>query len=67
MRTAIATLAVNVLLVLPMSFGADVWVDNRSGSDANPGSRAAPFKSAAHALRQIKPGTTLHLRPTAEP
>ncbi|RME69548.1 MAG: right-handed parallel beta-helix repeat-containing protein [Verrucomicrobia bacterium] len=41
------------------------------GSDANPGTEAAPWRTPAHALRQLQPGDTLifadGIYPTSEP
>ena len=38
------------------------FVDAARGDDAAAGSRAAPWKTLAHALRQLEPGDTLYLR-----
>ena len=46
----------------PLAAGPKLFVDAAKGSDANAGSQAAPWKSLAHATRQLKPGDTLYLR-----
>ena len=46
----------------PLADGAKKFVDASRGDDAADGSQAAPFKSLAHALRQLQPGDTLYLR-----
>lgn len=46
----------------PLAVGPKLFVDAARGSDANAGSQAAPWKSLAHATRQLKPGDTLYLR-----
>lgn len=42
--------------------GPKHFVDAARGNDTNAGSQAAPWKSLAHATRQLKPGDTLYLR-----
>lgn len=51
---------------MPMSSGAGgtFWVDNRSGSDSNPGTRTAPFASINHALETVPTaGSIINVRP----
>ena len=38
------------------------FVHPRNGSDKNDGSRKSPWKTLAHAVKQLKPGETLYLR-----
>jgi hypothetical protein len=42
--------------------GPKRFVDAVRGDDADDGSEKAPWKTLAHALRQLKPGDTLYLR-----
>jgi hypothetical protein len=44
-----------------------LWVDNVRGADNNPGSEEKPFFSIDRGLKQLKPGMTLHVLPTAKP
>ena len=46
----------------PLTSGPKLFVDAARGNDANAGSERAPWKSLAHATRQLKPGDTLYLR-----
>lgn len=46
----------------PLAAGPKHFVDAARGNDANAGSQAAPWKSLAHATRQLKPGDTLYVR-----
>lgn len=46
----------------PLAAGPKLFVDVARGNDANAGSPAAPWKSLAHATRQLQPGDTLFLR-----
>ena len=41
---------------------AERFVDAAKGNDTAAGTEAAPWKTLAHALRQLKPGDTLYLR-----
>lgn len=66
-RSPVVALALMLPWAVPTAWGAELWVDNCGGNDANAGSRAAPFQSVARAVRELKPGTILHLQPTAEP
>lgn len=45
-----------------MASGPKLFVDAARGSDANPGSAKAPWKSLTFAVHQLKPGDTLYLR-----
>jgi len=49
-------------LKAPLAAGMKLFVDSAKGDDARDGSEAAPWKTLAHALRQLKPGVTLYLR-----
>ncbi len=42
--------------------GPKLFVDSTRGDDGVAGSEEAPWKTLAHALRQLKPGDTLYLR-----
>lgn len=42
--------------------GPKHFVDAARGNDTNAGSEAAPWKTLAHATRQLQPGDTLYLR-----
>jgi parallel beta helix pectate lyase-like protein len=46
----------------PMEGGAARFVDAAKGDDGNPGSRAEPWKTLAHALKHSTAGETLYLR-----
>ncbi|HUG20864.1 MAG TPA: hypothetical protein VMM56_17880 [Planctomycetaceae bacterium] len=46
----------------PLGEGPAKFVDSNKGDDAHDGSEARPWKSLHHALRELKPGTTLCLR-----
>lgn len=46
----------------PAGDGPVMYVDPQKGDDAADGSLAKPWRTLDHALRQLKPGTTLHLR-----
>ncbi|MDB5337608.1 MAG: hypothetical protein JWN70_3227 [Planctomycetaceae bacterium] len=47
----------------PLAEGPSFFVDSTSkGDDANDGSQLHPWKTIAHATRQLKPGDTLYLR-----
>jgi len=44
-----------------MNSGPAFFVDPNKGDDANPGSKENPWKTLAHAVKQLKPGDTLYL------
>ncbi len=44
-----------------------LYVDNQHGDDAHPGSREQPFATIDRAVRELRPGTTLHVLPTPTP
>ena len=46
----------------PLADGAKRFVDAARGDDAANGSEQTPWKTLAHALRQLRPGDTLYLR-----
>ena len=46
----------------PLTAGPKLFVDAARGNDASAGTQVAPWKSLAHATRQLKPGDTLYLR-----
>ena len=46
----------------PLATSPKHFVDSARGNDTNAGSERAPWKSLAHATRQLKPGDTLYLR-----
>jgi hypothetical protein len=46
----------------PLADGPKLYVDPARGNDTNPGSADAPWKTLAHAVRQLKAGDTLYLR-----
>jgi hypothetical protein len=46
----------------PLANGPRLFVDAMRGDDGNQGTEQAPWKTLAHALRQLKPGDTLYLR-----
>lgn len=46
----------------PLGDGPAYYVDVKHGSDQGNGSQAKPWKTLAHAVRQLKPGDTLCLR-----
>lgn len=46
----------------PVAPGPGRYVDAAKGSDANDGSRQRPWKSIAHAVKQLHAGDTLYLR-----
>src|SRR5579862_9104115 len=46
----------------PKAEGPALFVDAVRGSDTNPGSEQAPWKTVQHALSQLAPGDTLYLR-----
>jgi hypothetical protein len=46
----------------PLAGGPKLYVDAARGDDRNAGTAATPWKTLAHALRQLKPGDTLYLR-----
>ena len=46
----------------PLAVGSNLFVDAARGNDTGAGSQAAPWKSLAHATRQLQPGDTLYLR-----
>ena len=45
----------------PLADGPGYFVHPTKGDDAAAGTRAAPWKSLAHAVRRLKPGDTLRL------
>ena len=45
-----------------LATGPKLFVDAARGRDGNAGTEKAPWKSLAHATRQLKPGDTLYLR-----
>ena len=55
--TAMATVAVEVT-----SPDADSYYVSTTGSDANPGTETAPWRTIAHGLEQLQPGQTLFVR-----
>ena len=71
MKRKLTPFAAVVLLTLPVgilnAFCSEVWVDNLVGNDSDSGSQTAPFRSVARAVRDLKPGMTLHLHPTSKP
>jgi parallel beta-helix repeat protein len=44
--------------------GAAWYVDGNNGNDANPGTKAAPFKTPAHGIAKAGPGDTVHFLST---
>jgi Protein of unknown function (DUF1565) len=46
----------------PLTKGPTLFVDPVKGNDDSDGSQAKPWKTLAHAVRQLKPGDTLYLR-----
>src|SRR5437870_13912967 len=46
----------------PLAEGPACYADSKRGDDRNDGSKAAPWRTVAHALRQLKAGDTLYLR-----
>lgn len=55
------------LSLLSTTFAAELYVDNVSGSDSNPGTREQPFQTFQKSLSVLKGGDTLHLVPNEEP
>ena len=51
-----------VAIKAPLTAGPKHIVDSARGDDAGAGSESAPWKTLAHALRNLKPGDTLYLR-----
>ena len=51
-----------VAVKAPLAAGPKLFVDAARGDDTSAGSEKAPWKTLAHALRQLKPGDTLYLR-----
>jgi len=47
---------------IPARKNPTFYVDSSRGNDANPGTKAKPWKSINHGLRRLKPGDALHLR-----
>lgn len=64
-RKCLAVVSLMVLAGLP-AHGSELWVDNVGGSDTNSGSQAAAFRTVGRAVRDLKPGMTLNLKPTSE-
>ena len=46
----------------PLTIGPSFFVDPKDGNDLADGSKAEPWKSIAHALKQISAGDTRYLR-----
>lgn len=46
----------------PLSAGRSYFVDATKGRDDAAGSKTEPWKTLAHAVKQLKPGNTLYLR-----
>mgnify|MGYP001098357366 CR=1 FL=1 len=46
----------------PKSTGPARYVDPLRGSDENPGTEQRPYRTLAHAVKQLTPGETLYLR-----
>jgi len=42
----------------------ELWVNQATGDDANPGTEAAPLATIQSAVEQLAPGMTLHIQPT---
>ena len=51
-----------VAMKSPLAAGPKLFADAARGDDTGTGSEKAPWKTLAHALRQLKPGDTLYLR-----
>ena len=45
-----------------LAFGASVSYVSTAGDDANPGTKAKPWKTLQHAAEMAKPGTTVNIR-----
>ena len=60
LKSLTTRVAVVSLLMQPL-LGAELHVDNLAGSDANPGTREAPYQTIAAAMKQLKGGDTLHM------
>src|SRR5262249_50271200 len=45
-----------------LAAGPKKFVDSRRGNDMADGTEAAPWRTLAHATRQLRPGDTLYLR-----
>ena len=56
-----------VVSIGAVAHGAEFWMDNVGGSDTNSGSQTAPFRTVGRAVRDLKPGVILNLKPTSEP
>lgn len=53
------------LTLLPCSLhAADYYVSHVRGDDKAAGTEAAPFRRIARAVKQVKPGDTVHLVPS---
>ncbi|MCI0458101.1 MAG: hypothetical protein L0Z62_14150 [Gemmataceae bacterium] len=46
----------------PLAPGPSAYVDPGKGADRNDGSKASPWRTVGHALKQLKAGATLYLR-----
>ncbi|MEO1529429.1 MAG: right-handed parallel beta-helix repeat-containing protein [Planctomycetota bacterium] len=55
-----------IAVVIPPAT-ADIWVDQDSGNDRNPGTQASPLATIATALDRLSPGQTLHVLPNNKP
>lgn len=43
--------------------GADLYVNNQTGDDANPGTESRPLATARRAIKNARPGDVIHLHP----
>ncbi len=59
--------ATALLLASALSMGADYYVCQERGDDAQAGSQAAPFRTILHAVKQAGAGDTVHLLPGDKP
>jgi hypothetical protein len=52
---------ISSILGVGLAFGASTFYISPSGDDANPGTKAKPWKTLQHAADTAKPGTTINL------
>lgn len=56
-----------VLFILASTYANDFYVNNLKGSDKNPGSQEAPFRTIEKGIQTMKGADTLHLVKTGTP
>ena len=62
-QRSLGSWALALLLAVCSAQAGDLYVNNQTGNDRNPGSAEAPLRSGRRAIALVQPGDTVHLLP----